>query len=48
VSVDRKVGRRAGAMDVVGYEIDLHLPGTGNGEHVARCYNSIVFPRRSA
>lgn len=44
VSVDRKVGRRAGAMDVVGYELDLHL-----GErHVARCFNSIVFPRRDA
>lgn len=43
VSVDRKVGRRAGVMDVVGYELDLHA----DGEHVARCYNSIVFPRRS-
>lgn len=44
VSVDRKVGRRTGAFDVVGYELDLHTAG----EHVARCYNSIVFPRRSA
>ena len=44
VSVDRKVGRRAGAFDVVGYEIDLHC----DDGHVARCYNSIVFPRRSA
>ncbi|TYL46362.1 hypothetical protein FXB39_13255 [Nocardioides sp. BGMRC 2183] len=43
VSVDRKVGRRAGAFDIVGYELDLHH----DGEHVARCYNSIVFPRRS-
>lgn len=44
VSVDRKLGRKAGAFDVVGYELDLHL----DGGHVARCYNSIVFPRRSA
>lgn len=44
VSVLRKVGRRAGTMDVVGYELDLHR----DSEHVARCYNSIVFPRRSA
>ena len=44
VSVDRKVGRRAGTFDVVGYELDLHL----GDEHVARCYNSIVFPRRAA
>lgn len=44
VSVDRKVGRRAGTFDVVGYELDLHLAD----EHVARCYNSIVFPRRAA
>lgn len=44
VSVERKVGRRAGTFDVVGYELDLHLDGT----HVARCFNSIVFPRRSA
>lgn len=48
VSVDHKVGRRAGAMDVVGYELDLHLPGADGDVHVARCYNSIVFPRRSA
>lgn len=48
VSVDRKVGRRAGTMDVVGYELDLHLAGPDGREHVARCYNSIVFPRRSA
>lgn len=44
VSAERKVGRRAGAFDVVGYELDLRLAG----EHVARCYNSIVFPRRDA
>lgn len=44
VSVERKTGRRAGTFDVVGYELDLHR----HGEHVARCYNSIVFPRREA
>jgi hypothetical protein len=44
VSVDRKTGRRAGTFDVVGYELDLHR----QGQHVARCYNSIVFPRRAA
>ncbi len=44
VSVVRKVGRRAGAFDIVGYELDLHQEGT----HVANCYNSIVFPRRAA
>ena len=44
VSVVRKVGRRAGTFDIVGYELDLRH----EGEHVARCYNSIVFPRRSA
>lgn len=44
VSVVRKVGRRAGAFDIVGYELDLHQEGI----HVANCYNSIVFPRRGA
>jgi hypothetical protein len=40
----RKHGRRAGTFDIMGYELDLHL-----GEvHVARCSNSIVFPRRDA
>lgn len=43
VSVQRKSGRRAGVFDVVGYELDLHH----DGNHVARCYNSIVFPRRA-
>lgn len=44
VSLTRKVGRRSGVMDIVGYELDLHL----QGRHVARCFNSIVFPRRDA
>ncbi|WP_028850507.1 hypothetical protein [Thermocrispum municipale] len=44
VSAERKVGRRAGTMDIVGYELDLHL----GEDHVARCFNSIVFPRRPA
>ena len=44
VSVDRKTGRRAGTFDVVGYELDLHE----GDEHVATCWNSIVFPRRDA
>lgn len=44
VSVDRKVGRRAGTFDIVGYELDLH----DRTLHVARCWNSIVFPRRAA
>lgn len=41
-SVDRKVGRRAGAFDIVGYELDLHE----GAEHVATCWNSLVLPRR--
>ncbi|MGY1712096.1 hypothetical protein ACI8AC_21575 [Geodermatophilus sp. SYSU D00758] len=61
VSAERKVGRRTGAFDVVGYAMDLHavdphptdlhetdLPDTGDGSHVATCWNSIVFPRRGA
>ena len=48
-SAERKVGRRTGVFDVVGYAMDLH-DGTGGGDrtHVARCWNSIVFPRRDA
>ena len=42
VSVDRKVGRRAGTFDIVGYAFELH----DGDDHVATCYNSIVFPRR--
>lgn len=42
VSVDRKVGRRAGTFDVVGYSLELHE----GAEHVVTCFNSIVFPRR--
>ncbi|HLU57778.1 MAG TPA: hypothetical protein VKZ81_20165 [Pseudonocardia sp.] len=45
VSAERKVGRRTGPFDVVGYELDLHLDP--DGTHVARCWNSIVFPRRT-
>lgn len=43
-SVDRKEGRRAGAFDIVGYELYLH----DEQEHVATCWNSLVLPRRSA
>ena len=46
VSAQRKVGRRTGAFDVVGYSMDLH--DTRDGVHVATCWNSIVFPRRDA
>jgi hypothetical protein len=41
-------------FDVVGYAMDLHDTdlhdgtGGGDGTHVARCWNSIVFPRRDA
>jgi hypothetical protein len=45
-SAERKVGRRTGAFDVVGYAMDLH--DDDGGAHVARCWNSIVFPRRDA
>ena len=51
VSAQRKVGRRTGAFDIVGYSMDLHEvtdDGTGPGVHVATCWNSIVFPRRDA
>lgn len=44
VSAERKVGRRTGVFDIVGYSMDLHA----DGEHVATCWNSIVFPRRDA
>ena len=46
VSAERKVGRRTGVFDVVGYSMDLH--DTDGGTHVATCWNSIVFPRRDA
>ena len=45
-SAERKVGRRTGVFDVVGYAMDLH--DSDGGAHVARCWNSIVFPRRDA
>ncbi len=51
VSAQRKVGRRTGAFDIVGYSMDLHdaTPDDGRaGAHVATCWNSIVFPRRDA
>jgi hypothetical protein len=41
-SAERKVGRRTGPFDVVGYALDLH----DTDGHVATCWNSIVFPRR--
>jgi hypothetical protein len=44
-SAERKVGRRTGVFDVVGYSMDLHDDA---GAHVATCWNSIVFPRRDA
>lgn len=44
-AADRKTGRAAGVFDVVGYRFDLH--DKESGEHVAGCWNSIVFPRRS-
>jgi hypothetical protein len=44
VSAERKVGRRTGPFDVVGYALDLH---DADGP-VATCWNSIVFPRRDA
>ncbi|MCD5421177.1 hypothetical protein LRS71_16705 [Rhodococcus pyridinivorans] len=43
VSTVRKVGRRTGTFDIVGYRLDLH---DGNGVHHASTTNSIVFPRR--
>jgi hypothetical protein len=46
VSAQRKVGRRTGTFDVVGYSMDLH--DTADDAHVATCWNSIVFPRRDA
>jgi hypothetical protein len=45
-SVERKHGRRSGAFDIIGYELDLH--DDAGGEHVATCWNSLVLPRRSA
>lgn len=45
LSVDRKVGRTAGTFDIVEYALELH---DTDGTRVARCTNSIVFPRRSA
>ncbi|SEO53906.1 hypothetical protein [Trujillonella endophytica] len=51
VSAQRKVGRRTGTFDVVGYSMDLHevpTDGPAPGVHVATCWNSIVFPRRDA
>jgi hypothetical protein len=45
-SAQRKVGRRTGTFDVVGYSMALH--DDADGGHVATCWNSIVFPRRNA
>lgn len=45
VSVDRKVGRTAGTFDIVGYALELH---DADGGCVARCFNSIVFPRKAS
>jgi hypothetical protein len=46
VSAERKVGRRTGPFDVVGYVLDLHEEPAGT--HAATCWNSIVFPRRDS
>lgn len=46
VSAQRKVGRRTGPFDVVGYSMAVHDEHTD--EHMADCWNSIVFPRRPA
>lgn len=43
-SFDRKVGRRTGTFDIVGYEFDLRR----DGEKVATCWNSLVLPRKDA
>ncbi|NGP04454.1 hypothetical protein G6038_02955 [Rhodococcus sp. 14C212] len=43
VSATRKVGRRTGVFDIVGYRLDLH---DEDGAHCASTTNSIVFPRR--
>lgn len=43
VSAVRKVGRRTGVFDIVGYRLDLH---DSDGLHCASTTNSIVFPRR--
>jgi hypothetical protein len=45
-SAERKVGRRTGVFDVVGYS--MRLTDEADGAHVATCWNSIVFPRRDA
>lgn len=43
VSATRKVGRRTGTFDIVGYRLDLH---DLDGALCASTTNSIVFPRR--
>lgn len=43
-SFDRKVGRRTGTFDIVGYEFDLWRVD----EKVATCWNSLVLPRKDA
>lgn len=48
VSAERKTGRRSGVFDLIGYELHLvddAAPGDGA---VARCWNSLVIPRRVA
>ncbi|MBM7365837.1 hypothetical protein [Gordonia hydrophobica] len=41
-SFERKVGRRTGTFDIVGYEFDLWRAD----EAVATCWNSLVLPRK--
>lgn len=43
VSAARKVGRKTGVFDIVGYRLDLH---DTDGVLCASTTNSIVFPRR--
>lgn len=45
-SAERKVGRRTGTFDIVGYEMELR--DTATGEHLASVWNSIVFRRRQS
>lgn len=43
VSAARKIGKRTGVFDIVGYRLDIH---DAEGTLVASTTNSIVFPRR--
>lgn len=45
VSVERKQGKAIGLFDLMRYQLNLHDEA---GQPVARCTNSIVFPRSAA